>query len=476
MAEKRLKVIILGAGPAGLLLASRLLERDDLNLEISVIEREGSPGGIAASFQEENIWLDYGSHRLHPATPAHLLNELKTLLGTSLLQRKRNGKIHLQGRYLQFPLKPIDCLLHLPPSFMVGVSLDLIKKPFRPKKKAESFKEHLLQGLGATVCNRFYFPYAQKLWGCPPETIDIIQAHKRVSAGTISKIVRKMAAFLPFIPQKNSGIFYYPVKGIGQIAEALAEKVTQDGGHIFYKHDVTAIVTKGHQVTSITMENSSKQEKLLEADFVFSTIPLTRTATLCTVEPDTPVQDAIDTLHSRNMVFLYLVMECGQWQPVDAHYFPEEAYIFSRISEGKNYNNAHTPVDKTIICCEIPCSPGDAIWRVEDEVLQRMVTADMEKAGIPARNLLRVFSKRKANVYPVYSIGYPQKLTALQEHLKRFTGLICLGRQGLFTHDNIHHTMMMADKAAQCIGTGGKWDGEKWEMCCEEFSSYVVED
>ena len=55
-------------------------------------------------------------------------------------------------------------------------------------------------------------------------------------------------------------------------------------------------------------------------------------------------------------------------------------------------------------------------------------------------------------------------------------GLICLGRQGLFTHDNIHHTMMMAEKAAQCIGPAGVWDGKKWEMYCEEFSEYVVED
>ena len=476
MAQKQLNVIILGAGPAGLHLASRLLERNDLKLNVTVIEKEDSPGGIAASFQEEGIWLDYGSHRLHPATPAQLLAELKTLLGKSLLQRKRNGRICLQGRYLHFPLKPVDCLFHLPPAFILGVFLDLIRKPFRAKKTANTFKEHLLQGLGATVCEQFYFPYAQKLWGCPPDEIDVTQAHKRVSAGTISKIVRKMAAFLPFIPQKNSGIFYYPVRGIGQIAESLAEQVTRGGGHIVYNSTITAIVTEGQQVTSIKVKERNKGQELLEADFVFSTIPLTRTASLVPRTPNQRVQDAIKTLHSRNMVFFYLVMECAQWQPVDAHYFPEEKYIFSRISEGKNYNNAHTPEDKTIICCEIPCSPEDIIWKADDDTLQGMVLADMEKAGIPARNLLRGFSRRKTNVYPVYSVGYPQRLAALQDYLAQFTGLLCLGRQGLFTHDNIHHTMMMAEKAAQCIGPAGVWDEKKWEMYCEEFSEYVVED
>lgn len=458
------------------MLAFKLLQRKDLNLELRIIERQDSPGGIAASFKEERIWLDYGSHRLHPSTPEHILNDIRNVLGTSLLKKVRNGRIRLQGRYLKFPLKPIDCLLHLPISFIFGVFIDLLKKPFRSSKSAVSFADQLLQGLGPTVCNTFYFPYAQKLWGHSPEQIDVEQARKRVSAGTISKILKKMSAFLPGMKTQNTGIFYYPEEGIGQISRELAERVQQQGGQISYNTEASGITTKEGIITSVSVVNQGNGLDELCADFVFSTIPVTQTVTLLSPEESSPAQVAAKSLTCRNMVFLYLLMDCEQWQPVDAHYFPEEEYIFSRISEGKNYNGASTPKDKTIICCEIPCQSGDKIWLADDEQLKHLVLEDMKKAAIPARNLVRVFSKRQANVYPVYTIGYPSKLKILERYLAQTKGLICLGRQGLFTHDNIHHTMMMADKAVQCFGEKGQWDAARWDVFCEEFSSYVVED
>jgi len=476
MAPEKTTIIILGAGPAGLMLACKLLQRTDLTLEVTVIEKQHVPGGIAASFQEEGIWLDYGSHRLHPATPEPLLKDIKELIGSSLLRRVRIGRIRLQGRYLKFPLKPFDCLLHLPKSFILGISLDLLRKPFRSASPVISFADQLLQGLGPTVCNTFYFPYAQKLWGYLPEQIDVEQAKKRVSAGTISKILKKMSAFLPGIRTQNSGIFYYPKEGIGQISRALAEKVQELGGRIIYDSRASGITTENGSVSSVIITQQNNEYHTHNADFVFSTIPVTQTVSLLSSEKNTPAQAAAESLTYRNMVFLYLLMDCEQWQPFDAHYFPEEGYIFSRISEGKNYNGAITPKDKTIICCEIPCQDGDTVWLADDEQLKHIVLKDFKKAAIPIKNLSRVFSKRQANVYPVYTIGYPEKLHIIERHLKQTKGLVSLGRQGLFTHDNIHHTMMMADRAVQCFDKNGQWDTLHWDLFCEEFSGYVVED
>ncbi len=476
MLSKKTTVVILGAGPAGLMLACKLLQRTDLSLEVTVIEQRHVPGGIAASFQEEEIWLDYGSHRLHPATPEHLLKDIKELIGSSLLRRVRNGRIRLQGSYLKFPLKPFDCLLHLPKAFIFGIFLDLLRKPFRPTRPVISFADQLLQGLGPTVCNTFYFPYARKLWGYPPEQIDVEQANKRVSAGTISKILKKLSAFLPGIKTQNSGIFYYPKEGIGQISRALAEKVQTLGGKIEYDSKASEITTVNGSVSSVVIVRQNNEHHTLSADFLFSTVPVTQTVSLLSSEKNTPALVAAESLTYRNMVFLYLLMDCEQWQPFDAHYFPEEDYIFSRISEGKNYNGEVTPKDKTIICCEIPCQDGDTIWLADDEHLKHLVLKDLEKAAIPAKNLNRVFSKRQTNVYPVYTIGYPAKLHIIEQYLKQTKGLVSLGRQGLFTHDNIHHTMMMADRAVQCFTENGQWDTQQWDHFCDEFSTYVVED
>ncbi|AGF78513.1 protoporphyrinogen oxidase [Desulfocapsa sulfexigens DSM 10523] len=476
MSSEKQTIIILGAGPAGLMLAFKLLQRAELNIELIIIEKRNHPGGIAASFQQEGIWLDYGSHRLHPSTPEHILNDIKNIIGPSLLKRVRNGRIRLQGHYLKFPLQPLDCLVHLPVSFIFGIFRDILKKPFRPSGPALSFADQLLHGLGPTICEKFYFPYAKKLWGCPPDQIDVEQARKRVSAGTVSKIVKKMLSFLPGVNSSEANVFYYPEEGIGQISEKLAAKVTDMDGQIIYDTTVTGITMEKSRGFSISVKKHNDVHKQLKADFIFSTIPVTRIVSLLASKRSCPALTAAESLTHRNMVFFYLLMECDQWQVVDAHYFPETDYIFSRISEGKNYNGTLTPRGKTIICCEIPCQHDDEIWLADDEKLKRLVLADMKKGAIPAKNLVKVFSKRQTNVYPVYTIGYSKKLRVIEQYLSKIPTLISLGRQGLFTHDNIHHTMMMADRAAHCLGINGQWDVDKWEEFCNEFSNYVVVD
>ena len=54
--------------------------------------------------------------------------------------------------------------------------------------------------------------------------------------------------------------------------------------------------------------------------------------------------------------------------------------------------------------------------------------------------------------------------------------VLTFGRQGLFAHDNTHHTLAMAYAAVECLRPDGGFDGERWERYREEFRTHVVED
>ena len=85
----------------------------------------------------------------------------------------RHGRILLQGRWIHFPLKPLDLFLRLPKSFALGVMGDIARKAFPGKNDSgpETFATVLERGLGRTICREFYFPYARKLWGIDPEDL-----------------------------------------------------------------------------------------------------------------------------------------------------------------------------------------------------------------------------------------------------------------------------------------------------------------
>jgi protoporphyrinogen oxidase len=115
-------IVILGAGPAGLGAAYRL--RRSGRARATVLERGPVVGGNAASFSINGVWVDYGSHRLHPACDPVILADIRSLLGDDLRDRARHGRIRLRGQWVHFPLKPFDLLRHVDPGFALGAARD----------------------------------------------------------------------------------------------------------------------------------------------------------------------------------------------------------------------------------------------------------------------------------------------------------------------------------------------------------------
>ncbi len=179
-ADGRPHVVILGAGPAGLGAAFQLTRKGAA--WVTVLEAADRVGGNAGSFELDGVHVDFGSHRLHPACDPDILRDLRGLLGEDLLDRPRHGRIRLQGRWIHFPLNPVDLLLRLPKDFALGVLADIARKAWpRRKSGEETFATVLERGLGRTICREFYFPYARKLWGLAPEDLGVTQARRRVS-------------------------------------------------------------------------------------------------------------------------------------------------------------------------------------------------------------------------------------------------------------------------------------------------------
>ncbi|MDP9443842.1 MAG: FAD-dependent oxidoreductase, partial [Actinomycetota bacterium] len=98
-------VVVLGAGPAGLLAAWRAARR---GFSVEVLDRVDQVGGTSASFEVDGVRVDYGSHRLSAQTPRRVLNDLRDLLGEDLQTRQRASRAHVAGRSLPFPWRRRD--------------------------------------------------------------------------------------------------------------------------------------------------------------------------------------------------------------------------------------------------------------------------------------------------------------------------------------------------------------------------------
>lgn len=464
-------VVILGGGPAGVGAAYKL--HAESRGQATLIEQHEYVGGNAGSFEYEGLHLDFGSHRLHHATEPDLLADIQRLLGDDLKDRPRNGRIRLRGKWVKFPLNGKDLLLRLDKPFAVGAARDMALRslPFGGDE-GDTFASVLRAKLGPTICDHFYYPYSRKLWGHEPEELSAIQAHRRVSANSFGKLLMKV------LKPQGKGFFYYPRKGFGQISQAYAEAAREGGAtlRLGTRVEKLEMPTDGRRTWRVTVTKDGNEE-VLEADQVWSTLPIPLVLRMMNPSPPEAVMNATSNISYRAMILAYLVLDTDQFTDTDAHYFPETNVRMSRLSEPKNYFGHTEPKGKTVLCAEIPCSTDEVLWTLSDEEIGRQVADEVRRVDLPLEGApVTCFTRRLPQAYPIYLGGYEGPLQTQDDFASSLPNFVHYGRQGLFAHDNTHHALFMAYSAVDCIGPDGTFDRDKWSNYREVFKTHVVED
>jgi protoporphyrinogen oxidase len=459
-------LVVLGAGPAGLAAAWRAARR---GLKVTLLERADRVGGLAGSFELAGFRVDHGSHRLHPATPPTLIADLRGLLGPDLQTRPRKGRLWIAGRWVGFPLHATELARDLPASMVAKVAAESITAPLR-RVKDDTYASVLKAGLGPTLYDSVYGPYAEKLWGLPGNRISGVQARRRVSADTAWKIAARMVAV-------NRGdalgrFFYYPRRGFGQIVESLADAATTEGAEVRLEAEVDSVRVFENEVVVGTQDGDT-----VSARYAFSTLPLPVLAKIARPAPSLADIESATRLRFRAMLLVYVVHGGGRWTQFDAHYIPTRETPITRISEPANYrDSADDPSDRSVLCAEIPCAMTDEVWGLDDESLGDLVDEALATTGLPAVNRVHVESRRLGQVYPVYRVGFEGDLAGVDSWARMLRRVVTFGRQGLFAHDNTHHALMMAYDAVDALRDDGRFDRYAWTAARQRFDRHVVED
>lgn len=445
-----------------------------------LLERAPALGGLAASFEVADIRVDHGSHRLHPATAPAILAELRSLLGNDLQRRPRHGRIRLADGWVEFPPSPIRLLGSLPPRMAMRLASDLVAAPWR-RPVEDTYAEVVRARVGTTLGEHLYFPFAHKLWGTSPEELAGEQARRRIATTSPAALVTRVL-------RRSSGRhFFYPRKGFGQITEAIADAASSAGADLVVGAEVTGVDIG--DAGGIRVRTTD--DRIREAGVVLSTIPLATLVGLVSPAAPGDVSAAARAQTSRAMVLVYPVLDrpAGEapprqanrqtrWTSFDAHYVPTPGIPATRVSEPRNYrdNGDSEPADRTVLCVEIPCSVGDELWSASDVDLVGRVVEDLGRIDLPPIVPVGWEVRRVQSAYPVYRIGHEHDLDVVEQWLKGFPGLVTLGRQGLFAHDNTHHTLEMAWEAVASLQRDGGFDASRWAEARDRFRTHVVQD
>ena len=425
---------------------------------------------MAGSFDIAGQRVDYGSHRLHPATPDRFLELFRTLLGSDLQVRPRKGRIRLRGRWLAFPLRGGDMIRSLPVSFSARAALDAATSPLRRARSAvpTSFEGEVTRRLGPAVAREFYVPYARKLYGVEASLLDRELAMRRVSASGAGDVLGRVVRAAR--PQGRR--FLYPRAGYGQLSEALARAAVDAGVEVRMRAPVCR-VESACDGPAVSYDGGR-----LRADVVLSTMAAPALARALEPGPPVEVREALERCRSRAVILAYVVIDRDRFTPFDAHYFPGPETRIARLSEPKNYRDGDDPPGLTVLCAEIPCWPGDEQWNASDDSIGEMVVDDLGRIGLGVPEPWRVKVRRLRSVYPVYETATAGARATVDAWLRSLApeGVVSLGRHGLGVLDNLHHMLAMGEAAANAVRPSGDVDAAEWSRSLDGFAQHVVED
>ena len=294
------KVIILGAGPAGL---SAGLELAKKGYKPIIIDKDSQVGGISKTLEYKGYRFDLGPHRFF--TKSDEINQLwNEILGDDFIEVERLTRIYYKQKFFFYPVKLFNVIKTIGffQSSLIGLSY--FKQKLFPYKNERTFEEWVVNRFGRKLYLMFFQNYTRKLWGIDPKEISAEWAAQRIKGLSVSSALR--AALFSNKGNVKTLIdkFNYPKYGAGYMYEEKAKKIKKLGGQIKLNEEVERILIKNDDTYRIKTNNDE-----YGADKMISSIPFTQLFTL--LEPRVPekIIDSTKALKYRSIVEVNLILK-----------------------------------------------------------------------------------------------------------------------------------------------------------------------
>jgi protoporphyrinogen oxidase len=472
------KIIIIGAGPAGL---SCAYELDKAGFISQIYEKEDCVGGFSKTliFKEGVLFFktDIGPHRFF-SKQKYLYDMIKEILGDDWVLVKRKTRQFIDGKFYDYPIKAFQAFKNIGIVRAIKMLLSYLYATIRFRffrKEVKNFDDYIVSNFGRSLGEFNMLNYTEKIWGISCKKIHPDWAKQRIKGlNLISALKNALFQEKKDSPKSLVDSFFYPKNGTGQIYETISEKIQNNGSDIKLKSFPKKIFHKDGLITSLDI-NVDGRIKTIIPKTVVNSIPITDFIMLLSPKPPQEVLKAVQSLNWRSQVYLFITLNKDYVTRDNWIYFPDKEIPFARVSEMKNFQKSMSPENKTSLFIEFFCSETDDIWSKSKEELFDMVFPFFSKNGFFKKEDVRnYYSFKKKYAYPIYDLDYLKHLNIIKKYLDTFKNLYYIGRPGRYKYNNQDHSLEMGITAARSIIDNKRYDLDKIGSEDEYFEKGVI--
>jgi protoporphyrinogen oxidase len=445
MDQKR--IVVVGAGPAGLGAAYRLHE---LGYQDWVVyEKSDNVGGHATSHVDEHgfVW-DEGGHVIFSHYP-YFDRLIDQTLGNEVHERVRESWIVMGNVWVPYPFQ--NNLRYLPKHLQLKCLLGAASAAANGgSHESGNFRDWIYATFGEGIAESFMFPYNSKVWTTPLEEMSKSWIAERVSVVDFKRLLENVLYERDDVAWGPNSKFKFPLHGgTGEIYRRVA-------------NCFRARVQTGKELVEV----DSQRRRVSFADGtgdtydnLISTVPLDLLVQMLRPADDLLLEAAGELKHNSLLVLgigLERKIETGRcWI-----YFTDEDMPCYRATYFSHYSPFNVPNGDTerysSLMCEISFRVGEspAPERVLSQVIDGLIRAKILDESDVARIISR-YHRVVAHSYPIPTLSRDRALGILQPALMQ-QGVYSRGRFGAWRYEigNMDHSVVMGAEAVNHILAG----------------------
>ena len=500
--------IIIGAGPAGLTAAYKLLKETDI--KPIILESENAVGGISKTVEYKGNRMDLGGHRfftknkeindlwmeLMPVQGSPSYDEIK--LGTKktfdgigpdpekvdrvMLKRNRLSRILFLHKFFDYPISlKLKTFKNMGLKRTLKSGFGYLGSRFH-KLEETSLENFYINRFGRPLYEMFFEYYTENLWGRHPSEISAEWGAQRVKGLSLGKAIWS-AISKPFrrkdkVETSLIEEFMYPKKGPGELYEYMKDDIIDMGGEIILNSTVNEITLDGNRITSVKTSDGVTYT----GDYFISSMPIKDLISSINADIDSSVRRVAEGLPYRDYITVGLLVKKLKLEnktkiktltgdvPDNWIYVQEREVKLGRLQLFNNWSPymVEDPDNTMWIGLEYFVNEGDDMWNMSDSDFINFAIDELVKINvIDKEDVLDSNRIKVKKAYPAYFDTYSE-FNIVKDYLDSIDNLYCIGRNGQHRYNNMDHSMLTAIEAVKCIKENKQSKNDIWNVNTEK--------
>lgn len=436
-----MRIIIIGAGPAGIAAARRLDELGETNWHL--YEAADAAGGRARPVRSNGFTYDMG-HRIDTRRP-YVEALLRETLGSEIPSAQIRDAMVIEGRAVAMPLQ--ENLRALDPALLIECIMGLARLR-TPTTPAPHLQAWLRASFGDGFARRVLEPYFRKYWAHPLDLMDAGWAPAAIPAIDLETILRAIVGDEPpSSPSTPEPTRVYPPHGTAEPLQRAADQLARRMSF------GSAVAHVDPRARAIRLANGLEDH----FDVLISTMPL---ADLLPITAGLParVRSAALQLASSTAPMLGIGFQGALKLPAERLHFAGPDVPFSRVTHLSALSEAMTPgAGHSSIVVEASASN----WDAPAPLVARDVMAALARQNVlPAEAAPRIVDVTPFEVAcarPTPTIDRDVALELIQPHLMS-ERIYSRGLAGSWMHEagDLDHSMMQGVEVVDHVVLGAR--------------------